>query len=180
MSYVYRNSNCHSASEQQSLHRRFLQHICLSIYSSFVHFPFSLYSLSCHITTILSGPFICTNCHISDITWRHSNTFFLDGLCVGDLLCRDVTDKERGGSKPLSSVMHFPFDSAAATESYFPAFLPLSVLFCVQLWNVLQNSLSPIVKTIYLWSCFFSLFTFFFLFSFLFFFCNSYNLLWKI
>lgn len=54
----------------------------------------------------------------------HSNTFF-QRVCVRDLLCRDVTDKERGGSEPLSSVMHFPFDSAAATESYFPALLPL-------------------------------------------------------
>lgn len=81
----------------------------------------------------------CTlNIHFSDSTSRSPNTF-VEGLCVGDLLCRDVTDKEKGGSKPLSSVMHFPLDTAAATESYFPAFLPLSSLFHVQLWNALQN-----------------------------------------
>lgn len=38
--------------------------------------------------------------------------------------------------------MHFPFDSTAATESYFPVFLPESALFCVQLWNVSGNTVN--------------------------------------
>lgn len=64
---------------------------------------------------------------------------------------------ERGGSKRPSSVMHFPFDTAAATESYFPAFLPLSTLFCVQLWNVLEKT-QLIVKSFYVSCCFPSLY----------------------
>lgn len=54
--------------------------------------------------------------------------------------------------------MHFPFDSTAATESYFPVFLPESALFCVQLWNVSGNTVNceNLVSLIL-----FSLFTFF-------------------
>lgn len=85
----------------------------------------------------------CNNI-ISDSTWRILTAFFFfqTGCVLEDLLCRDVTDKERGGSEPLSSVMHFPFDSTAATESYFPVFLPESALFCVQLWNVSGNTVN--------------------------------------
>lgn len=104
-----------------------------------------LYSPTCHSIIAMPGSFTGSEFVIVIFPTAPEDIltlFFLDGLCVGDLLCRDVTDKERGGSKPLSSVMHFPFDSAAATESYFPAFLPLSVLFCVQQWNVLENSLN--------------------------------------
>lgn len=83
-------------------------------------------------------------------------TLFLDWLCVGDLLCRDVTDKEKGGSKPLSSVMHFPFDSAAATESNLQHFSPwtlCSVFSCGMCWRTVncKNLISLIL---------FSLFTF--------------------
>lgn len=48
--------------------------------------------------------------------------------------------------------MHFPFDSAAATESYFPACVPLGALFCIQLQNVLENT----VHSSNLWCCFLS------------------------
>lgn len=106
-------------------------------------------------SSILFGhvQWICSN-HISDSTSRCPNTFFFRGFVCWRSALQGC---ERGGSKRPSSVMHFPFDTAAATESYFPAFLPLSTLFCVQLWNVLEKT-QLIVKSFYVSSCFLSLY----------------------
>lgn len=96
-------------------------------------------SPKCHMNAALFGPVHWIhNCEISYSTWMQSNTF-LDWLCVGDLLCRDVTDKERGGSKPLSSVMHFPFDSAQQPLNlifqHFSPWALCSVFSCGMCWR---------------------------------------------
>lgn len=61
------------------------------------------------------------NNRISNGTWRIPT--LLSRLCVGRSALQGCDRQREGREQAPSSVMHFPFDSAAATESYFPAFL---------------------------------------------------------
>lgn len=135
---------------------------------------FSFHFVSCIINSPLPGhvQWIC-NSLISDSTSRCPNTFLLTGLCVGDLLCRDVREE---GASPSHLLCISPLIQQQPLNLIFQHFSPwalCSVFSCGMCWRT-----QLIVKSFYVSSCFLSLLCFFlnmYLFIYLFFRNSSNN-----